>query len=270
MVERMIFEMERELKIRGYSLNTVKAYSYCLKSYFSFVNYNLSPDEGVVKDFLLFKKDAGLASKTLNLHLNAIKFFYRFIYEVPFDLQVKFSKRPRRLPVVLTKEEVLALIGSVVNPKHRLVISLAYSSGLRLGEVRKLRIRDLDLVNRILYVRAGKGDKDRVTILSDKLVLDLENIINGRKGEDFLFKSNRGQAYSARTVQLFFSQALFRSGCNKKAGFHVLRHSFATHLLEDGTDIRYIQQLLGHHSLVTTEIYTKVAAGRLLKISSPL
>ena len=180
-------------------------------------------------------------------------------------------KRPKRLPVVLSKEEVNLLLAAVGNQKHKLVLSLMYSAGLRVSEVVKLKAEDVDLANKILWVRQGKGGKDRQRIVSDKLINDLQRGINQRKVGEYLFSGQKpGSHLSTRSVEKIFSRVLTGAGIKKQATCHSLRHSFATHLLESGVDIRYIQTLLGHKNLATTQIYTQVSNQFLSDIKSPL
>ncbi|MFA5075988.1 MAG: tyrosine-type recombinase/integrase [Patescibacteria group bacterium] len=260
-----------ELKIRNYSPRTRLAYVAYLKVYFGFVDTDLaSPDVELIKRFLVSQQEAGKSAQTVNLYLNAIKFFYSQIINSPVSLDLRFAKRPKRLPVVLSLAEIKEIINSVINPKHRLLLSLAYGAGLRVSEVVDLKVGDLDFSRMVVYVRQGKGRKDRLTLLPESLVLDLQNFISGRSSEEFLFISERGGRLSSRAAQLIFSQALARANINKRAGFHSLRHSFATHLLENGTDIRYVQELLGHNSIKTTQIYTHVATSQIRIIKSPL
>ncbi len=180
-------------------------------------------------------------------------------------------KRPKRLPVVLSKDEVFRLLDSVLNPKHKLILALMYSAGLRVSEVVKLKVEDIDFDNKILWVRQGKGRKDRQTVISEKLIGTLGQLVGQKIVGDYLFSGQKPKIHlSTRSVEKIFQKALAAADIRKKATCHSLRHSFATHLLESGTDIRYIQQLLGHRSLVTTQIYTKVSNKFLSQIKSPL
>jgi len=150
------------------------------------------------------------------------------------------------------------------------MIALAYGTGLRVSEIINLRVRDLDLEELALRVVSGKGKKDRVTIIPERLVTTIRNMSAGKSGTDYLFESERGGKLSARTAQVAFSRAASKAGIVKAATFHSLRHSFATHLLENGIDVRYVQELLGHASISTTQLYTKVTNPKLKNIRSPL
>jgi site-specific recombinase XerD len=179
-------------------------------------------------------------------------------------------KPPKKLPQVFLEEEVTALLRAVDNLKHRCILMLIYSAGLRLGEVINLRLTDLQPQQNRLFVRGGKGKKDRCTLLSAKVWDLLKDYIEVDKPVEWVFEGQSGGQYSERSVQKIFTMAKFRSMVNPNATVHTLRHSFATHLLEKGVDLRYIQELLGHESSKTTEIYTHITHKGWDKIKSPL
>jgi site-specific recombinase XerD len=179
-------------------------------------------------------------------------------------------KKPKRLPVVLSQDEVARLLSSVLNPKHKLILSLMYSAGLRVGEAVKLKTEDIDLDNKIIWVRQGKGKKDRQSIISGKLFAILMQLVEEKGVGQYLFSGQKPETHlSTRSAEKIFQRAMENANIKKRAVCHSLRHSFATHLLENGTDIRYIQALLGHNSLATTQIYTKVSQKFLNQIKSP-
>ncbi|RMD49772.1 MAG: hypothetical protein D6830_04165 [Ignavibacteria bacterium] len=185
--------------------------------------------------------------------------------------KLKRPRKDRKLPNVLNLDEILCIIEQIANPKHRIAVQLMYSSGLRVSEVVRLKVRDIDLTNLSIRIRQGKGRKDRVTILSKKLIHPLKKIIENKQSELYIITSGKTTKHlTERSIQKVFQLALRRSGIKKHATCHSLRHSFATHLLEKGVDIRYIQELLGHFSVKTTEIYTKVRSPPLSRIESPL
>ena len=157
-----------------------------------------------------------------------------------------------------------------MNVKHKLILATMYSSGLRVSEVIDLKVCDLDLESKLLTVRQSKGKKDRTTVVSDKVADVLKKYLVNKDGKSLVFESDLGGKLTTRTVQVIFHEAMKKTGIKKDATCHSLRHSFATHLLESGTDIRYIQELLGHNSLQTTQIYTKVTNYGLKNIKSPL
>jgi len=270
-MQEFLDKVRVELRYRNYSSNTLDSYLGCLKDFFGFIGSNFEKfDEFKVKEYLIGLKDRGLSGQTVNVHLNAIKFFYENIIRVPFKLNLKFSKKPKRLPVVLSREEINLIINSITNEKHRLMISLSYGAGLRVSETVKLRIKDIDLPNLQLNIRQAKGAKDRISVIPEKLKNVIGQFMADKEANDFLFVSERGGRLTERTAQIIFERALKKTGIKKDATFHSLRHSFATHLLENGVDVRYVQELLGHQNIRTTQIYTKVTNPALKNITSPL
>lgn len=184
--------------------------------------------------------------------------------------EIPRPKKEHRLPTILSKEEILRIAQALENPKHRLMIELMYASGLRVSEVVRLRVQGVNLDELTLFVRDGKGKKDRLTVFSERLKQPLSYQTEGKGPNELVFPGPEGKTLTTRSVQKVFQGALAASGTRKNATCHTLRHSFATHLLEAGTDIRYIQELLGHARLETTRVYTNVRNPRLLKVRSPL
>jgi integrase/recombinase XerD len=266
-----IDKLKRELKIRNYSPRTIKSYIYALEQYFSFKKKDFSEfDDNNVKEFLLFSENRGLSAQSRNLLLNAIKYYYRNIvgnYEL---VGIRSAKKISRLPVILSKEEIGILLSGVKNIKHKLLLSITYGAGLRVSEVISLKVQDIDLNCLTIHVKQAKGRRDRISILPESLVKSLIVFINAKKAGGYLFESQRGGKLSARTAQKIFENALEKSRIKKKPTFHSLRHSFATHLLENGVNIRYIQELLGHQNIRTTQIYTHLTNPQLKNIRSPL
>ncbi|MFA5135003.1 MAG: tyrosine-type recombinase/integrase [Patescibacteria group bacterium] len=264
-------KVEEELRLRHYSPRTIRAYLGCLRDYFIYKRGNFHVlDIPHIRAYLVRQHDAGSAASTTNLRLNAIKFFYREIMRIADTIDIRFAKRPSRLPIILSREEIGRLIGAISNAKHRLLISLAYGAGLRVSEVVGLRVGDVDFGERTIHLKGAKGRKDRITVLPDKLADGLRNMIAGKSGHDYVFSSERGGGLTSRTAQKIFEHALATVGIQKAATFHSLRHSFATHVLENGTDVRYVQELLGHHNIRTTQRYTHVTSPQLKNIKSPL
>lgn len=269
-MQLLLDKTKRELVIRGYSQKTVKSYLGYIKAYLNYVNKNKKESkEEAIKDFLLDLRNRGLSSQTINLSLNAVKFFYREILKVPEKIDIKFAKRSSKIPVVLSHKEIQKIIDCIKNRQHRLMIELAYSAGLRISEVINLRVRDVDLEELVIHIKGAKGKKDRISVISELIRHDLRDFLCGKQGGELVFLSNRGEKYSTRAIQNVFEQALKRADIKKQATFHSLRHSFATHLLEQGTDVRYVQALLGHQNIRTTQIYTKVTNPILKNIKSP-
>ena len=268
--ETFIAELARELKIRNYSYRTVRAYVGAIKQFESFANGRfLYPDENLIKDFLLFKKEQNLSPKTLHIFLSAIKFFCGEVLKRSLKIDIKFAKRQAKLPAVLEREEIMDIIRTLNNLKHRLIVALAYASGLRVGEVTNLKVGDLNFSQSTILIRQGKGNRDRLTVFPEKLHADLEDFIRTKKPNDYIFTNINNKKLSTRTLQKIFKNSARKAKVNPSATFHSLRHSFATHLLENGVNIRYVQELLGHSNIRTTQIYTKVRNSALKKVQSP-
>lgn len=260
-----------ELRLANRSQNTIKNYVRCVEKYFLTNQDQIDRfDITKIKAFLIQILDDGKTPQTVNIYLNAIKFYYKYVVKDQQKLDLKFMKRPSKLPVVLSKEEIVRMIDITRNIKHKAILELAYGAGLRLSEVLNLRVGDIDMARKTITVRKGKGNKDRLTLLPEKALKNLQIIICGRPSKDYIFLSERGGKLSGRAVQCVFEQALERCLINQNATFHSLRHSFATHLLENGVDIRYVQALLGHRNIRTTQIYTQVTTAAICNIKSPL
>lgn len=270
-LQELLEKIKQELRLRNYSQRTIESYLFCLNEYFRYIkNIKREPDISVIKKYLLVKQEKGQSSQTINLHLQAIKYFYREIMKSAVGINIKFAKTASRLPVVLSRNEIEDIIGSLENKKHKLLIALSYGAGLRVSEAINLKVKDLNLDELTLHIKGAKGNKDRLSIFPEKLTPQLKEI-NVLKGmNDYVFESNRGGKLDERSAQKVFENALKKSGIKKEATFHSLRHSFATHLLENGVDVRYVQELLGHANIRTTQIYTKVTNPAIRNIKSPL
>lgn len=270
-MQLLLQKMEIELKIRNYSPRTIDAYLACLKDYFEYKQLNLDKlDQDNVRSYLLQKQGKNYSPQTINLYLNAIKLFYHDIIRSTEPISIRFAKRNKELPVVLSRAEIQKLLSVIKNAKHQLLLSLAYGAGLRVSEAISLKVKDLNLEELTIHLKHAKGKKDRLTLIPEKLVNDLRNIIAGKSGDDYVFASERGGKLTERTAQAVFEKASRLVDIKKDATFHSLRHSFATHLLENGTDVRYVQELLGHANIRTTQIYTHVTNPALRSIKSPL
>ena len=255
-----IEELQRYMRIAGYSLRTIEAYSRCVEQIGS----------NDLLQFLDKLAKKGKSPYTLNQYHAAYKLYVTKILNRSWDIPFPYTKRHKKLPVVLSREEIGKIIDSTRNIKHRLMIALAYGAGLRVSEIIKLQIKDVDIANLTIMVRDGKGGNDRISILPEKLCHDLSRMMIGKDGDEYLFESERGGILTTRTAQVVFEKSLKLASIQKSATFHSLRHSFATHLLENGVDLRYIQKLLGHASITTTQQYTKVTNPQLKNIRSPL
>lgn len=274
MIKQFQFEdLRKELVSRKYSYKTVKSYIYYNRKLVSFTGKEPSDiNENDIKNYLLhLAEEKQSATSTLNQAINALKFYYGTMLKKKFIYEVKQPRKDKKLPVVLSKEEVAKILSSIDNIKHKVILMLTYSAGLRVGEIVKLKPEDIDSKRRLIHIRGSKGGKDRYTLLSEIALTMLREYWKQHKPAKWLFEGARdGRYLSVRTVQSIFEHAIKKVGIKKEVTVHSLRHSFATHLLECGTDLRYIQELLGHNSSKTTEIYTHVSNTALNRIKSPL
>lgn len=267
-------ETIQQLKLMAYSPNTIKTYGSELISFFKmFRNYSIdeiSTDH--IKRYLVYcSVELKLSEFTINSKMNAIKFFFEKVQRYPKVIyDIPRPKRPEVLPKVLSIYEVRQIIDLTNNMKHKMILKAMYGMGLRVSEVVNLRIGDLDSERMQVHIKGAKGKKDRITILPESLLEALREYYITYRPKEFLFENRFGNQMSTRTVQVIFKNALHKSTSRKKVGVHSLRHSFATHLLENGTDLALIQQLLGHNNIKTTLTYTHVSKKSLLKIKSPL
>lgn len=273
--------LAQELIIRGFSRRTIKSYLAHNQHFLEFVGKSArAVDSQDVKNYLLYLKSQNYTNTSLNQVISALKFYYGQILKRKLFFSIQRPKKEKFLPTVLTRAEIIKIINCAHNLKHKLLLSLMYGSGLRVSEVVKIKINHLDLISKSLLVKDAKGQKDRLTLLSGisiKLLnlylpkLPAEGPERSRGKQKYLFSGQQGENHlSQRSVQKIFEHALQESGIKKDATCHSLRHSFATHLLESGVDMRYIQKLLGHQNIKTTEIYTHVARHFLNNIKSPL
>ncbi len=257
---------------RGLRPQTIKTYQYIVNKFLRI--YSLCPLVVKKKDIenhldkLLEQNKSG---STLNVHLQALKFFYEKVLHRKLTLYIPLTKVRKRLPEFLTKDEIKALLNAIENSKHKLMIAFLYASGFRVSELVKLKVKDLDLNNNYGWVRDGKGGKDRIFIISEKLNDKLKRWIewNELASEDYLFKGNSGHHYSTQSIRSIIKNAARMIKINKNIHPHSLRHSFATHVLENGYSIMEAQPLLGHSRLETTMIYTHLAIPKLTRIKSP-
>lgn len=253
--DRLIGKLVEEIKLRRYSHQTGKSYISIVKS---FIVSGKTP-----REFLL---SYSIKSKsTMRGAYFALKFFYENVLDEHFEEKIPLARKSLKLPLVLSKEETNKMIGSINNLKHKIVVMFLYYAGLRLDEARNIRWGDIDFDREIIHLKTAKGDKERIVFLHKKLGDILK--IYGVNKEGLLFVSQRAGKYNKRTIQQIVKNAARKAGIMKNVTPHTLRHSFATHLLENGADIRYIQQLLGHKDLKTTQIYTHVANKDIKKLS---
>lgn len=261
---------EVELKLNGYSGRTLSTYLNCVKEYLSFKNENYAQlDIFNIKEFIAGKYDQEKSGQTINLYLNAIKFFYREVIGIKEEVKIKFAKKSKKPAIILTRQELEQIFLQIKNDKHRLIMQLSYGSGLRISEVLNIKIKDINLESNILIIPGIKNLEDRQTIIPNNLENQIQNQINSKQENDYLFISRLGGKLSERGLQKVFSLALKNTSIKKEATFHSLRHSFAVHLFEKGIDAKHIQKILGHKNLRTTQIYKKLAKFNLKNLPSP-
>jgi len=273
----MIFDerlkkLSTDLKLRGFSPLTVKMYLFYNQKFLEYIEKqpeDITEDD--IRDFLAYKfSDDSVSNASIALIKASLKFFFTETLGKKLP-DIRTPKKSNKLPVVLNRNEIINLIDKTENTKHKLIIELLYSTGLRLSECVNLKYSDLDINEGIGWVRSGKGSKDRIFIISEIFKKDLQSYIENRKSntKGYIFLVN-GKKMSTRGIQHAIKVSAERAGIEKDVHVHTLRHSFATHLLENGVDIRKIQKLLGHSNLQTTQIYTQVSSEEIKKIKSPL
>ncbi len=262
------------LKSRRYSENTVKAYSDGLYSFLKFYNEK-AVEEIVEEDVIIYNNEFILkndhSSSYQNQVVNAIKLFFRTLENKKLNPElIHRPKRQKLLPNVLSKQEVKAILEAPMNLKHRTMLALIFSCGLRRNELLNLKMADIDSHRNIVIIRQSKGKKDRIAPLSVKVLEMLRVYFKAFKPKTWLFEGQKaGVQYDERSLVSVLKSALAKTNIKKPVSLHWLRHSYATHLLESGTDLRYIQELLGHSSNKTTEIYTHVSTRNIQQIKSP-
>jgi len=272
--ENALAAMRKKLEIARYSPRSIQVYLSATRQLFQHFPQK-HPNDIRTEDIEDFQHHLATVRKVSNSYLNQVVNAVRYYYkDVLGDVhRVKFIERPRKeskLPLVLSKAEIAALLKAPSNLKHQTMLALAYSGGLRVSEVLALRPDDLLIDRGLLRIRAAKGNKDRTTLLGRSTAELLKRYVEHYQPRTLLFEGQGGGAYSARSLQKVLESALEKAGIQKPATMHTLRHSFATHLLEQGTDLRYIQALLGHASSKTTEIYTHVSTRYLQGIVNPM
>lgn len=266
--------MLQEMQLRNYSERSITTYLTSIKLLAKY--YNRSPDQisrQEIKDYLLYLiNDKQLSKSTINQAISAIKVLHVDVLGRKWEtIQVQRPKLPKDLPVVLSANEIDKLLTITLNLKHRAAIMTAYSGGLRLGEVCSLKPSDIDVERKQIRIGFGKGQKTRYTILSPTLLRTLREYWLRYRPQTYLFEGQRrGHPISHESLRKAFNNSCKKAGIKKDVCFHTLRHSFATHLLEKGTNLRIIQHLLGHRSIKTTTIYTHLVNFDIERITSPL
>ncbi|MDB4274027.1 site-specific integrase [Algibacter sp.] len=262
-----------KLELKRYSDNTVRNYVACFEA---FINYYRGEDpitlnEIDIRNYLQKLIQEGKSNSYVNLAVNSIKFYYEIVLGMPNRFYaIERPRKEKQLPEVLPKEDIVKIMQYTNNIKHKCIIGLLYSSGLRRSELLNLKVTDIDSKRMVVTIKSAKGNKDRISILSPSILKGLQNYYRKYRPKTYLFEGQSGNKYSGSSVLNIVVMAAKKAGIQKKVTPHMLRHSFATHLLENGTDIRHIQLLLGHSSTKTTEIYTHVANRSFMEIKDLL
>ncbi len=268
-MSKILKEIEIEIKLRGFSNQTSKMYKLYNKQFLE--KYGINPKDVTDIDIKVFLTDKmsndNLSNKSLALVKAALLFYYNEILKK--NIIIKTPKIQKKVPIVIDKTAINAFFDNIHNQKHKLIIKLYYSSGLRLNEALRIKKKDLDFNENVIWIRDGKGGKDRMSILAQGIIPELKKFAEFKKNDDFIFTNSKSEPLNPRTIQKTIENIRKKINMND-VHVHTFRHSFATHLLENGIDIRKIQELLGHSNLSTTQIYTKVTNGELKKIKSPL
>ena len=257
---------------RGLSRQTIRTYRHCVRKFFNLCRkepHEIKKED--IKSYLDMMIEKGRCGNTINVNLNALKFFYGNVLNKRLMVNIRYSKTPKALPIVLTKEEVAKLINSISNPKHRLMIKLMYSAGLRVSELVHLKAGNLEIENGYGWVRHGKGNKDRMFIIAESIKEELKDYISKEciSPNSYIFRGHNGHITTA-LVRSIIKNAVKNTKLAKHAHPHTLRHSFSTHLIENGSSVAEVQSLLGHSSAETTMIYLHIASPKMIRAKSPI
>lgn len=271
--EEILERLRNDIKLRGHSQNTLEEYVHRVKI---FLEYAKSPVEQMteedIKDFLLYLKDERkLKNSSINTYNSALRFLYGVTFNKPLNVwQIPRCKQQRDLPQLLTKEEINCLLEHTPNPMYRAMFMTIYGSGLRVSEAVNIKVCDIDSVKMRIFIRKGKGGRDRYATLSQKALGELRSYWKIKRPTEYLFLTRENTNPTPRSVNNAFKNSLARAGIGKKATVHTLRHCFATHLLEDDTNLFHIKKLLGHLSIRSTAWYLHFADNAAFQIVSPL
>jgi integrase/recombinase XerD len=268
-------EILEQIKTEGFrrrlSHKTIKSYCFYVKKFLLYIGKD--PKEVSKKDvreFMEYLSNKELASNTLNVALNSVRFMLEQLLNKKWLINFRYAKNKKKIPTVLTKEEIIRLINAISNKKHKLMVSLAYGAGLRVSELVHLKAEDMKLGNGFGVVRNGKGGKDRLFIIPESLKSQLDGLLVSLKPDNFLFPGNNGNSLSTETVYTVVKLAAKKAGIDKNVHPHTLRHSFATHIIENGYNVYVVQDLLGHSSVETSMVYIHTAASKIINVKSPL
>lgn len=273
-MEEILNDAKKKLVLMGYSNNTQKIYLHFLRLFsihFKIENLQNIPKEKIESYIYDLIKTENISSSAQSQFINAIKFYYEKVLEKPKTVyNLPRPKRPKILPKVMSKNEVKKILNSCKNLKHHCILMLIYSAGLRRSELINLKIADIDSERMVINIIGAKGKKDRISLLSINVLSLLRKYYKEYQPQEYLFEGAKGGKYSPTSIAKIFKKTAIKAGIKKNVTPHILQHSFATHLLEQGTDLRYIQELLGHSSSKTTEIYTHITSEAIRNIKSPL
>ena len=266
--------MVDQLKLKSYSPNTIKTYrNEFMQLLLALKSHSVDDcDAEKIRSYMLYcTKTLQLSENSLHSRLNALKFYFeQVLHREKFFYEIPRPKKPSKLPKIINNKDIKKLLDKTENLKHNTMLKLCYGMGLRVSEIVNLKISDFDSKNMQVFIESAKGKKDRYVNLPESILDQLRRYFREEKPNYYLFEGQYGGKYSTRSVQQIFKNALKKANIIKPVGIHSLRHSFATHLLESGTDIRFIQELLGHNDIKTTLIYTQVSNNSVRKIKSPL
>jgi site-specific recombinase XerD len=266
--------LRERLILKGYSRNTQRTYYYEFAQFLYLLgDHDVNGmDESRIRSYFLYcAEKLKMTESQINSRYNAIKFYFeQVLNREKFFIDLPRPKAPSRLPKHISVRDIKKLFAAVTNNKHALMLKLCYGMGLRVSEIVNLKVTDIDSGNMQVLIECGKGKKDRYANLPESILDDLRAYYKEYRPTKYLFEGQGGGKYSIRSVQSVFTNAMRKANINKEVGIHGLRHSFATHLLENGTDISFIQQLLGHSDIRTTMTYAKVAQKNLKNVKSPL
>jgi integrase/recombinase XerD len=269
-----LIRFSKQLYYLNYSARTISSYENHILNFLNSFGSEVIPNLSVelIREYISKKSlEPNFSKSYQNQLISAIKLYFNHIHNRKYDMDM--IERPhatRKLPSVLSQEEIRKMLDSLRNTKHKLILSLIYSTGMRVSEAVSLMLKDIDYERNIINIKDGKGMKDRIVPLADRIIKDLREYIKSYQPQIYVFEGLNGSKYSCRSVQRIVKNALNKGKILKHASVHTLRHSYATHLLENGVDLRLIQELLGHKSSRTTEIYTHVSVRSIQSVKSPL
>ena len=278
-LQDIVKQFKQDLGARGYSTRTAEVYATAVSAFLKTVPNPSSPSpqdaDNYIKGILEGTSKGGASQSSVGIAASAIKLLYKHQFDKPLELSVELKRRARPMPSILLREEIQKIVSVTRNVSHRLIFQLMYSSGLKLDELLGLKVKDVDIEGKRLTIRGNvrsgrKAKSSRETILSDKIAPMLHAFVSDREPEDYVFPGIDNGPMTPRAVQKAFKQALKKADIKKKASCNSLRHSFAVHLLQKGTDIKHVRRLLGHARTETTSIYKRLVTEEKVAIKSPL